>query len=72
MIRLRAGISFALAKATDGGHCWLPTEDLSRTAVDLKRAHIKPSLVAPCTPAILLVPAIRPTPAFRPLETLPA
>jgi len=57
MIRLRAGVSFALAEAMDDGHCGLPTEeliplaeklleapaDLIRTAVDLERAEGLPS-----------------------------
>jgi exodeoxyribonuclease V alpha subunit len=30
MIRVRAGISFALAEAMDEGHCGLPTEELLR------------------------------------------
>ena len=52
-IRLRAGVSFALAEAMDDGHCGLPTEeliplaerlleapaDLIRTAVDLERSE---------------------------------
>ncbi|GJE60002.1 SF1B family DNA helicase RecD2 [Methylobacterium trifolii] len=33
--RLRAGVSFALQTATDGGHCGLPTADLLKLAVDL-------------------------------------
>ncbi len=53
MIRLRAGVSFALAEAMDDGHCGLPTEeliplaenlleapaDLISTAVDLERSE---------------------------------
>ena len=53
MIRLRAGVSFALAEAMDDGHCGLPTEeliplaeklleapvDLINTAVDLERSE---------------------------------
>ena len=53
MIRLRAGVSFALAEAMDEGHCGLPTEelillavslldapaDLIRTALDLERSE---------------------------------
>jgi exodeoxyribonuclease V alpha subunit len=35
MIRLRAGISFALAEAMDEGHCGLPTEELNPLAVGL-------------------------------------
>ena len=33
--RLRAGISFALQRATDEGHCGLPVEELLKLAVDL-------------------------------------
>jgi exodeoxyribonuclease V alpha subunit len=35
MIRLRAGISFALAEATGNGHCGLPTDELVPLAVSL-------------------------------------
>jgi exodeoxyribonuclease V alpha subunit len=35
MIRVRAGISYALTEAMDGGHCGLPTEELVPSAVKL-------------------------------------
>ena len=35
MIRIRAGISHALTKAMDQGHCGLPTEELAPLAVEL-------------------------------------
>ena len=35
MIRVRAGISYALTEAMDDGHCGLPTEELARLAVAL-------------------------------------
>ncbi len=35
MIRVRAGISYALTEAMDEGHCGLPTEQLTPLAVDL-------------------------------------
>jgi exodeoxyribonuclease V alpha subunit len=35
MIRVRAGISYALSEAMDDGHCGLPTEELGRLAVAL-------------------------------------
>ena len=35
MIRVRAGISFALAEAMDDGHCGLPTEELSKLTAKL-------------------------------------
>jgi exodeoxyribonuclease V alpha subunit len=35
MIRVRAGISYALTEAMDDGHCGLPTEELAQLAVDL-------------------------------------
>ncbi len=35
MIRVRAGISFALAEATGEGHCGLPREDLAKLAATL-------------------------------------
>jgi exodeoxyribonuclease V alpha subunit len=38
MIRLRAGVSFALAEAMDEGHCGLPTNELIRLAESLLEA----------------------------------
>ena len=39
MIRVRAGISYALSEATEEGHCGLPTEELAPLAVEvMKRA----------------------------------
>jgi len=35
MIRVRAGISYALTEAMDDGHCGLPTKELVPLAVDL-------------------------------------
>jgi exodeoxyribonuclease V alpha subunit len=35
MIRVRAGISYALTEAMDDGHCGLPTEELERLSVAL-------------------------------------
>ena len=35
MTRVRAGISYALSEAMDGGHCGLPTEELAPLAVKL-------------------------------------
>lgn len=35
MIRVRAGISYALTEAMDDGHCGLPTDELAKLAVDL-------------------------------------
>src|SRR3954447_4735284 len=35
MIRIRAGISYALVEAMDDGHCGLPTEELARLTVEL-------------------------------------
>lgn len=35
MVRIRAGISYALTKAMDQGHCGLPTEELTPLAVAL-------------------------------------
>src|ERR1700680_143967 len=35
MIRLRAGISYALTEAMDEGHCGLPAEELTPLAVEL-------------------------------------
>src|SRR6516162_9238879 len=39
MIRLRAGVSFALAEAMDEGHCGLPTDELITLAESLLEAH---------------------------------
>jgi len=38
MIRLRAGVSFALTEALDEGHCALPTAQLIPLAEDLLEA----------------------------------
>ena len=35
MVRVRAGISYALTEAMDDGHCGLPTEELAPLAVEL-------------------------------------
>src|SRR5690349_15035366 len=35
MIRIRAGISYALVTAMDNGHCGLPTDELARLTVEL-------------------------------------
>src|SRR4051812_37106637 len=35
MIRIRAGISYALVTAMDDGHCGLPTEELVHRTVEL-------------------------------------
>ncbi len=35
MIRVRAGISYALSEAMDDGHCGLPTGELEPLAVEL-------------------------------------
>jgi exodeoxyribonuclease V alpha subunit len=35
MIRVRAGISYALTEAMDDGHCGLPTEELVPLTVEL-------------------------------------
>ena len=35
MVRVRAGVSFALAEAMDEGHCGLPEDDLLRTGAEL-------------------------------------
>jgi len=37
MIRVRAGISYALTEAMDEGHCGLPTDDLVPLAEKLSR-----------------------------------
>src|SRR5437870_5725839 len=43
MIRVRAGISFALAEAMEAGHCGLPTDELIRLAQKL--LEVSPELV---------------------------
>ena len=35
MVRVRAGVSYALAEAMDDGHCGLPDDDLLRTGAEL-------------------------------------
>ena len=35
MIRVRAGISYALSEAMDDGHCGLPADELTPLAVEL-------------------------------------
>ena len=45
MIRIRAGISYALVEAMDDGHCGLPTEELTRLTVEL--LEIPEELVLP-------------------------
>ena len=40
MIRLRAGVSFALAEAMDEGHCGLPTHELIPLALLEAPAHL--------------------------------
>ena len=37
MVRVRAGVSFALAEAMDEGHCGLPEDDLLRTGPSCSR-----------------------------------
>ena len=39
LIRVRAGISFALAEAMDGGHCGLPWEDLLASTRNCSRSR---------------------------------
>ena len=41
MIRVRAGISYALAEAMDDGHCGLPTGELEPLAVELLKVPTK-------------------------------
>ncbi len=45
MIRVRAGISYALVEAMDEGHCGLPTGELIRLAIDL--LEVPEGLVVP-------------------------
>jgi exodeoxyribonuclease V alpha subunit len=48
MIRVRAGISYALAEAMDDGHCGLPAEDLAsqtETLIEVPAALIETALV---------------------------
>src|ERR1700710_494349 len=41
MIRIRAGISYALTEAMDDGHCGLPTEELVPLAIELLEVSIE-------------------------------
>src|SRR5437763_6288055 len=43
MIRVRAGISFALTEAMDDGHCGLPTDELIPLAEEL--LEVPPNLI---------------------------
>jgi exodeoxyribonuclease V alpha subunit len=45
MIRVRAGITYALTEATDDGHCGLPTEELVHLAIGL--LEVPKELVVP-------------------------
>src|SRR5471030_3042084 len=45
MVRVRAGISYALVEAMDEGHCGLPTGDLIRLAIEL--LEVPEELVVP-------------------------
>ena len=45
MIRVRAGITYALTEAMDDGHCGLPTEELVQLAIGL--LEVPKELVAP-------------------------
>lgn len=51
MIRVRAGISFALAEATGQGHCGLPIGELTDQAVAL--IAVPPDLVATALKLVL-------------------
>ena len=46
MIRVRAGISYALTEAMDEGHCGLPTEELVPLAVALLAVPEAPVRIA--------------------------
>jgi exodeoxyribonuclease V alpha subunit len=46
MIRVRAGISYALTEAMDEGHCGLPTEELVPLTVELLEVPKEPVLTA--------------------------
>ena len=46
MIRVRAGISYALTEAMDEGHCGLPTEELAPLAVELLEVPVDLVLTA--------------------------
>jgi len=52
MIRVRAGISYALTEARDDGHCGLPTEELVPLAVELSATstNFPPSAQARSSP----------------------
>jgi ATP-dependent exoDNAse (exonuclease V) alpha subunit len=49
MIRVRAGISYALTEAMDEGHCGLPTDELVPLAEKLLGAHYRRAPDAACT-----------------------
>jgi exodeoxyribonuclease V alpha subunit len=46
MVRVRAGISFALTEAMDAGHCGLPTDELLSLAEGLLEVPVELVLIA--------------------------
>ena len=50
LIRVRAGVSYALAEAMDEGHCGLPTEELTALAGKLLEVSAELIEVAPRAP----------------------
>ena len=52
MIRVRAGISFALTEAMDEGHCGLPTDELIPLAEELARGAARPDPHGPRSGAV--------------------
>ncbi len=61
MIRVRAGISFALTEAMDEGHCGLPTDELIPLAEEL--LEVPPELIR--TALDLELPKARSSPTRR-------
>lgn len=66
-VRLRAGISYALASAMDQGHCGLPTEQLLTLAVELLEAPlplISDALKAELTTGDVVLDSVRGEPCI--------
>lgn len=65
MIRVRAGISYALTEAMDEGHCGLPTEELGPLAVELlevSRDLVQTALELELAEGTVIADTVRDTP----------
>ena len=65
MIRLRAGISYALAEATNDGHCGLPTEELvplAESLLEAPEAEVRTALDLELAEGAVVADAVEETP----------